>query len=47
MHSKLVESGNAVWLGDPFPAEPPPPIESVERAVERVRPLFETEETPN
>ncbi len=40
VHSKLVDNGHAVWLGDPFPEQPPPPVESVERAVARVRALF-------
>ena len=33
IHGKLVDNGHAVWLGDPFPEPPPPPVESVERAV--------------
>ena len=40
VHRKLIESGRAVWLGDPFPKERPPPLKSVERAVARVAGLF-------
>jgi mitochondrial fission protein ELM1 len=42
IHRELICSGRAVWLGDPFPANGPlPPIDSVDRAVERVRDLFQ------
>jgi mitochondrial fission protein ELM1 len=41
VHKVLVDSGMAVWLGDPFPAAAPPGVESVERAVARVRALFD------
>jgi mitochondrial fission protein ELM1 len=40
IHGKLVDNGHAVWLGDSFPEQAPPPVESVERAVARVRALF-------
>jgi hypothetical protein len=40
IHGKLVDNGHAAWLGDPFPEQAPPPVESVERAVARVRALF-------
>ena len=38
---RLVESGRAIWLGDGDPSGRPPPLEDVERAVARVRSLFE------
>jgi len=38
---RLVESGRAIWLGDGDPSGAPPPLEDVERAVARVRSLFE------
>jgi mitochondrial fission protein ELM1 len=41
VHRVLVDSGMAVWLGDPFPAASPPGVESVDRAVAEVRRLFE------
>jgi len=41
VHRVLVDSGMAVWLGDPFPAASPPGVESVDRAVAHVRGLFE------
>jgi len=37
----LVDSGRAAWLGDGEPRGAPPPLEDVERAVTRVRRLFE------
>ncbi len=40
VHARLLEQGQAVWLGDPFPEGTPPPVESVTRAVARVRALF-------
>jgi mitochondrial fission protein ELM1 len=46
IHGKLVDNGHAVWLGDPYPEQPPPPVESVERAVARVRALFQPQEAP-
>ncbi|SLN76235.1 mitochondrial fission ELM1 family protein [Oceanibacterium hippocampi] len=42
VHKLLVENGHAVWLGDPFPDDrPPPPIDSVPLAVARIKALFE------
>ena len=43
VHQKLIEAGRAVWLGEAFPEGILPPVESVERAVNRVRALFEEE----
>ena len=40
VHRELVDNGHAVWLGDPFPPGVPPAVESVTRAVSRVRALF-------
>jgi hypothetical protein len=38
---QLIAAGRAVWLGQDFPpGPPPPPLDDVERAVERVRALF-------
>jgi len=44
VHKVLVDSGMAVWLGDPFPETAPPGVESVDRAVARVRALFDLPE---
>ncbi len=42
IHEDLVASGLAVWLGDPFPTDRPlPSLDSIERAVTRVRGLFD------
>jgi hypothetical protein len=43
IHARQVEAGRAVWLGEPWPADrpQPPPIGDLERAVARVRALFE------
>jgi uncharacterized protein len=39
---ELVAQGRAVWLGETFPqSPPPPPLDDVQRAVARVRALFE------
>jgi mitochondrial fission protein ELM1 len=46
IHGKLVDKGHAAWLGDPFPEQAPPPVESVERAVARVRALFQPQAAP-
>ena len=40
VHEKLVQSGHAAWLGDEFPAQRPPPLNDVARAVERIRAMF-------
>ena len=41
VHEKLIASGRAVWLGDDFPAEAPPPLTDVARAVAHVGALLE------
>ncbi len=41
VHEKLIASGRTVWLGDEFPAEAPPPLNDVARAVARVGALLE------
>jgi uncharacterized protein len=39
---ELVAQGRAVWLGETFPqGPPPPPLDDVQRAVARVKALFE------
>jgi mitochondrial fission protein ELM1 len=43
VHEKLISSGHAVWLGDEFPTEMPPPLKDVSRAVARIRALFESQ----
>jgi hypothetical protein len=40
VHQVLVDNAMAVWLGDRFPEGPPPGVESVKHAVDRVRGLF-------
>jgi len=42
IHDRMVESGRAVWLGEPWPGDrpPPPPLVDTERAAEAVRRLF-------
>jgi mitochondrial fission protein ELM1 len=43
---RLIADGRAVWLGDAFPEHVrPPPLRDVERAVERVRNLFDSKPT--
>ncbi len=38
VHRKLIEAGRAVWLGDSFPPSPDfPPLEDMDRAVERIK----------
>lgn len=37
----LVDSGRAVWLGDPWPGTTPPPLGDLDRAVAGVRELFD------
>jgi uncharacterized protein len=41
VHEALIASGRAVWLGQPFPARRPPPLDEMPRSVERVRALVE------
>jgi len=41
VQSGLVESGRAAWLGEGAAPENPPPLRDMERAVERVRQLFQ------
>lgn len=44
VHRRLVESGRAAWLGEGHPRSDAPPLCDVERAVERVRALFDAAE---
>jgi hypothetical protein len=45
---QLIAAGRAVWLGQDFPeGPPPPPLDDVERAVARVKALFEGESAAN
>ena len=41
IHRRLQAQGRAVWLGEPFPKGPPPPLDDVARAVAGVKALFE------
>ena len=41
IHQNLIASRRAVWLGDGRPEASPPPLEDLERAVARVRALFD------
>jgi hypothetical protein len=42
IHRRLIAEGRAVWLGETFPKGPaPPPLDDVQRAVVRVKALFE------
>ncbi len=42
IQGQLIAAGRAVWLGQEFPpGPPPPPLDDVERAVARVRALFD------
>lgn len=40
VHQRLIAAGNAVWLGEEFPAVAPPPLQDIDRAVQRVRQLL-------
>jgi mitochondrial fission protein ELM1 len=46
VHQQLIASGRAIWLGQPFPAATPPPLDDVQRAVARVQALFAAGATP-
>lgn len=46
VHRKLIDSGRAVWLGETFPPERPPPLDDMDRAVERVRQLVDADPHP-
>ena len=41
VHRRLLEDGHAVWLGEPFPGRTPPPLRDLDRALARVRGLFD------
>ena len=41
IHRDLIEAKRAVWLGEPFPEGPLPPLECLERAATGVRALFQ------
>jgi len=36
----VLDGGHAVWLGESFPDQAPPPLRDLERALARVRALF-------
>ena len=40
VHDAVLSSGRAVWLGEPFPAGTPTPLDEMPRTLERVRTLF-------
>ncbi|MGI9284096.1 MAG: mitochondrial fission ELM1 family protein [Pseudomonadales bacterium] len=40
VHDRLIASGNAVWLDQEFPVKVPPPLQDIDRAVERVQRLL-------
>jgi len=40
VHRYLIETGRAVWLGQPFPAATPPPLDLMTPTVERIRALL-------
>jgi mitochondrial fission protein ELM1 len=40
VHRRLLDGGYAVWLGDDFPEQAPPPLRDLEHALARVRALF-------
>jgi hypothetical protein len=47
IHRQLQAQGRAVWLGETFPeGPPPPPLDDVQRAVVRVKALFEEAAIP-
>ena len=41
VQQRLVDSGRAAWLGKGEPSAAPPPLRDLERAVARVRTLFQ------
>ena len=41
VHRFLTDTGRAVWLGEPFPDEVPPPLDEMTPTVERIRALFD------
>ena len=41
LHRALIEAGRAVWLGQAFPDEDPPPLPDTREAARRVRELME------
>jgi len=43
VHQSLIRSGRAVWLGQDFPARKPGPVEDMDRALARIRALFDGE----
>lgn len=40
VHRFLLDSGRAVWLGEEFTREPPPPLDERPKTVARIRPLL-------
>ena len=44
VHKRLIDSGHAVWLGDPWPGEPPPARTDMEQPVARVRALLDRQD---
>lgn len=46
VHRALVDSGRAVWLGQPLPQQPPPPLEDQTRAVAAIRALLASPQAP-
>lgn len=45
IHQNLIASGRAVWLGEGTPRAAPPPLADLDRAVARVRALFDPADT--
>ncbi len=44
LHRRLIADKRAVWLGEDFPrGQQPPPLNDIERAVDRVRTLFQAD----
>ncbi len=40
VHRFLKETGRAVWLGEPFPGKPPPPLDEMPATIARIRALL-------